>query len=63
MSVSSCGNVDAGAGRAIGGAGSWASAMLGAKIGDCGGGWFEERSDWIDWVARHGASWSVDRML
>ena len=60
MSVSSCGNVDSGAVRSTGGAGPWASAMLGAKVGECGGGWLGERSDW---VARQGASWSVGKML
>ena len=41
-------------------AGLWASGALGGEVDGCSGGCLEGRSGWF---ARHGASWSVGRML
>ena len=54
MSVGSGGIVDAGAGTSVGGAGSWALAMLGARVVAGGGGWGGDKSGCLGWLTRHG---------
>ena len=56
MSVSPGGVVDAGLGSSIGGADSWALAMLGVRVVAGGGGWGGGKAVWLGWLARHGAS-------
>ena len=46
MSVGSGGIADAGSGSFIGGADSWALAMLGVRVVAGGGGWGGGKADW-----------------
>ena len=50
------GVVDVGLGSSIGGADSWALAMLGVRVvaGMCG--WGGGKAGWLGWLAKHGAS-------
>ena len=56
MSVGSGGIVEAGVGTSVGGAGSWALAMLGARVVAGVGSWGGGKAGWLGWLARHGAS-------